>query len=102
MVYICYSMKTIHRYPLQAEDVQEIEIPGLIRPLSAGLDPKGELSIWAYRESDEKSKPVTLVVTCILTGHEAKLTKNDKFLGTVLWGSVMNKFVIHVHARTAK
>lgn len=94
-------MKTIHKYPLLTEDVQEIEIPGLIRPLYAGLDPKGELSIWAYRDLD-KDKPSTLTVTCVLTGSEAKLTKDDKFLATVLWGSVMNKFVIHVHARTAK
>ena len=79
---------TIYKYTLQLKDHQTISMPASRRILSVGLDPRGELCVWAFvdRENTE-NKNIDFYI--IGTGHDIRrelLNDTFKHLGTVTQG----------------
>ena len=60
-------MITIYKYPIQpsAEEI-ELSIPGGGPVISAGVDPMGDICVWAVANTDEKTVPVNIY--CVGTG----------------------------------
>lgn len=60
-------MITIYKYPIMpSEEKIELAIPGGGPVLSAGVDPMGQLCIWAIANTDEED--VTVPIYCVGTG----------------------------------
>ncbi len=71
----------------------EIAAPGLATVLSAGLDPQGDVCVWALVHPGHPEQRVTIGV--VGTGHEIDSPGEDwkqKFVGTFVLGG----FVGHV------
>lgn len=85
-------MKTIYKYPIQPS-VEEIvlKIPGGGPVFSAGLDAHNKMCVWAFADTEEKEKPVTIY--CIGTGWATDWIVNKgstiQFIGTVKQGVFM-------------
>ncbi len=96
-------MNKIFKYQLESEDTQTLDIKGLVKPLSVGLDSRGELCVWCLVDS-MKERSFKLEVYSVLT--EADMPEGlstdrgyfSYFLGTVMRGQVMNQFEVHVFA----
>jgi hypothetical protein len=86
-------MKTIWKYQLVLEDFQEIEMPKASRIISTGIDPMGDLCIWAevftdFSEENKESKTIAIVGT----GNPMPIDP-VLYIGTV----PMGQFVWHVY-----
>jgi hypothetical protein len=82
--------KTIWKFPLDLTDFQTVDMPRGATALSAGLDPVGQLCVWALVEPDLGMLPV--MVRIIGTGNPADGLERWHFVGSVKQGS----FVWHV------
>lgn len=90
----------IYKYPLRIVDFQSIEIEGLQRILSVGLDPSGELCIWVLIDKKAHGNKTYARVAIVGTGNpiQSDLFVEDddgpinRFLGSVTMGI----FVWHV------
>lgn len=79
-------MKTIYKYPLALIDDQEIMMPGKPTLFKVGLDPAGELCVWALVEPTHVQKPQRFFV--VGTGHSVPCAAYI-WVGTVQQGSFM-------------
>lgn len=60
-------MKTIWKYPISpSDDMIKLSIPGGGPVLSAGLDPIGQICVWAAVDTEEEEEPIN--VYCVGTG----------------------------------
>lgn len=86
----------IYKYRLEVIDEQTVNIKGLVKVLSTGLDPSGELCLWAIVDI-ENGVSCAVLVQIIGTGNpiERNLVVNS-FLGSVTQGV----FVWHVFVTT--
>lgn len=78
-------MNTIWKYELKPQRVNKLMLPAGAQVLSAGLDPQGEVCVWALVRPDlPKTQAVRIYVYG--TGHDVPLDNSDRvrFLGTVL------------------
>ncbi len=82
-------MKTIYKYPIKITDEQEIQMPGEVTVLHAGLDPQGVPCVWAMVDSDLPTGPVSILV--IGTGNPMPYVAH-----THLGSFVQGPFVWHV------
>lgn len=90
----------IYKYPVKITDTQSVEIAGLVKVLSTGLDPSGQLCIWAIVNLNALGNKTYARVVIIGTGNPTNPTMFDgdedrainRFLGTVTMGI----FVWHV------
>ena len=55
-------MQTIHKYPIEITDIQEIQMPQGAEIIHAGLDPQGNPCVWARVEAENFAAPVRIVV----------------------------------------
>ncbi len=90
----------IYKYQLKLVDFQTVKIKGLHRIISVGLDPAGELCLWAIVDANNENLTYAKALIIgtgnpfypdILADDEQGLPVN-KFLGTVTQGV----FVWHV------
>lgn len=81
-------MRTIYKYPLQPVGRQLLPLPEQARILSVGLDPSGNLALWA--EVDSENKKLSREIIIAGTGNPLP-TDLDKtrFLGSVKDGAFM-------------
>jgi hypothetical protein len=85
------STTKVFRYKIDVRNGEEdLPLPKHAHPLSVGLDPSGDLCLWALVDPAE-SIFETLAVYVVGTGHEVDLTNasGNKFLGTVLDGDLV-------------
>ena len=61
-------MFTIYKYPIELMDESTLELPAHSKPVSVGLDPQGQLCLWAVVQPDVPST-CTWGVCVIGTGH---------------------------------
>lgn len=83
-------METIHKYPLQLTDRQELFLPARNRPLSVQVQ-HGQICIWAH--VDTAAPPGGLAVAIVGTGNPMCLPAHFQYLGTVQ----LDTFVWHVY-----
>lgn len=81
-------MKTVWKYALKLNDTQEIDMPGGAEILHAGLDPSGDLHMWAKVDTNRAVETRTVHIRD--TGNE--LPPDVRHVSTVLTG----EFVWHV------
>ena len=77
--------KKILRYSLAVQGEQQIQMPSGAVVLSAGLTPRGEVSVWALGDSDDVATARTFYV--VGTGAESPLwheVERAAFVGTVV------------------
>jgi hypothetical protein len=79
-------MRTIWKYPLTPGSRCEIEMPGIPISFKAGLDPSGELCVWALVHPKEPKTKNTFFV--IPTGGDVPPEAN-LWLSTVTMGSLV-------------
>lgn len=82
-------MRAILKYHISyTAEIDEIEIPSGSKVISAGLDPQGELCIWAIvnPENELELRKFTVVGTGWTMGRELD---NWEFIGTVRQGPYM-------------
>lgn len=88
-------MRTIFKYPLELTDKQNIKLPYSARitakPIHAGLDPQGELCVWAECDKDS-GKFATVTIYIVGTGNPLP-DETSVHIGSVTQGS----FVWHVY-----
>ena len=60
-------MKTIHKFPIRIEVVQDIAIPAHSTFIHAGLDPQGQTCLWAEVETTNEKFPKRVYL--LGTGH---------------------------------
>jgi len=85
-------MKTIWKYAVITTGDTEVEMLGLYKVLSAGIDPQGQLCVWALVEPDENWRK-TVKVFVRGTGHpadgmieeEGVIFLNTVFMGPLVW-----------------
>jgi hypothetical protein len=82
--------KTIYKYPLRVTDDQHIQLPSKAVILSVGLDPVGDLCLWALVDQVAKHFDVRRVVICG-TGKPCNENRDD-YVASVVQGP----FVWHV------
>lgn len=82
-------MRTIHKYHLQLEGVQTVDMPLSAEILHVGLDPQGAPCLWAIVETEMPTDDVTIYI--VGTGHPMP-TGCSKHLGSF----VQTPFVWHV------
>lgn len=82
------TLRTIWKFPLNDSDRQTISLPLDYRIMSAGLDPDGDLCIWAAVDPDAKRIDVEI---CIV-GTGRAMPRLGDFIGTVL----CDRFVWHI------
>jgi len=82
--------RSIWKFKLRETDKQEVEMPANARVLSAGIDPSGELVVWAL--CDQNAPKVVRVVAVLGTSNPYWPDESAKFIGTVL----QSPFVWHV------
>lgn len=87
---------TIWKYPLERVDIQRITLPAPARILSAGLDPSGQLCVWAMVDSSP-NQMLCREIRIFGTGHSIDDSLLPDFVGTVLDGP----FMWHVFASIA-
>ena len=86
-------MRTIWKFKLEITDTQVVSMPDGAVVLSVGLDPFGDLCLWAVVDPSRPKKPESF--TIFGTGNPAPNTLDRRgFIGTV----VMKSFVWHVYA----
>jgi hypothetical protein len=74
-------MQTIHKFTLNATDVQVLELPRFSQPLSVQVQ-DGKPQLWALVDTDEPT--ADYAVLCYGTGQKvARLPLGYQFLGTV-------------------
>ncbi len=88
--------RTIWKYPLRITDWQRVSMQRGACILSAGVDPQGQLCIWAEVDPEASVEPRD--VRIVGTGHGIDLTGYSRFVGSVTRGM----FVWHIYmaART--
>lgn len=79
-------MKTIHKFPLAIRDEQQIDLPGKPTLFKVGLDPAGDLCVWALVEPHHAPKPQRFFV--VGTGHPVPADAYI-WIGTVNQGPFM-------------
>jgi hypothetical protein len=79
----------IWKFRLEITDSQQVKMPEGARVIHVGLDPQGELCMWAEVMVQNKQTERTIYV--VGTGHV--VSPNAKYLGSV----TMNPFVWHVY-----
>lgn len=84
-------MKTIWKFPLLYTDIQSVSMPLGAQVLSTGLDPQGQLCLWALVDPGAGSNQYRGVAV-IGTGNPAHSAQGMRFVGTV----VQAPFVWHV------
>ena len=82
-------MKTIYKYPLDI-GTSRFDAPPLFTPLYVGLDPSGQVCLWAEVENNDDPW-CQLTVTMVGTGNV--VNPEMKYVGTFIRGS----FVWHVY-----
>jgi len=85
---------TIWKFPLEVTDHQSVVMPQGAHALSVGLDPQGQLCLWALVDPELDLLPLEVVI--VGTGHRSYLIEHLRFLGSVVQGS----FVWHVFVET--
>lgn len=87
-------MFRIYKYPVDVDSaVQIIELPKNAQIISAGLDPGGEVCLWAVVD-DKEARRIEKTIYCIGTGWPIDLIVGNKtdtfnFIGTVKAGPYM-------------
>jgi hypothetical protein len=76
--------KTIWKFPLKLTDEQVLELRQDASVLSAGLDPMGQLCVWALVEPELGTLPVRARI--VGTGHPAEDLDRWRFVGSVTQG----------------
>lgn len=86
-------MRTIHKYPLELTDAQEVLMPkhALILSVQKQMD---RLCLWAEVDTRYEHRPRTIEI--IGTGNQISMVDNRVFIGTVQW----DQFVWHIYERT--
>lgn len=85
-------MITIYKYPIQpsAEEI-DLSIPGGGPVISAGVDPTGQMCVWAMVDLEQEDKPVKIY--CVGTGWPLDwiIEKSPaiEFIGTIKDGFYM-------------
>lgn len=87
------TMKTIYKYSLVTKVEQAIVMPAFATILSVGLDPQGELCLWA--SIDDLQVPEQRVILIQGTGHRYHILSNH-FIGSV----TMGLYVWHIFSET--
>lgn len=82
-------MITIHKFPLELKDVQVIPMAITIPLFKVGLDPKGQLCVWARVDTNSVIRDQTFFI--VGTGHPVP-DKAYVWVGTVTQGD----FVWHI------
>ncbi len=96
-------MKTIHKYPLKlVPGPQVVQMPASCHNLTIGLDPSGQVCVWAAHDLDpeeDETGNIPVVFRVLGTGEPYQLPEDtvDEFLGHVLDGV----FIWHVFASFA-
>lgn len=89
-------MKTIFKYRLLISDRQVVNLPRGATILSAGLDPAGELCLWAAVDTDNPKQPREILI--FGTGHLLPDIVTLRFIGTVNQGPFMwHVFEVYSH-----
>lgn len=78
-------MKTIWKYVLQLEEKQNFDMPIGAEILSCGLDPMGQISIWAMVDTEKDYIGRQIVI--VGTGNP--VPTGLKFIGSVTQGPFM-------------
>ena len=99
-------MKTIWKYKLEITDYQMISLPINAKIISTGIDPIGDLCIWAEVDSDQKNL-LGVNVAIIGTGNPFPHGVGDeyKFLGSVLyretlmWHVYVDSIIVKLYSR---
>lgn len=87
-------MRVIWKFPLApgAPSRQMVSMPVYARLLSVGLDPQGELCVWAEVDPEEKRRQ-HVFFTVLGTGHPFPPEPMGPFIGTVS----MAPLIFHVY-----
>lgn len=83
--------KTIYKYPLQVTDLQSVSLPEGWKFVHVGLDPDGELALWAW-VNPETPLSVQVIVNIFGTGNPIPPLASDEtyeHLGSVVQGPFM-------------
>lgn len=76
--------RTIFKYPLKPLDQQTVELPLMSKPLSVGLDPTGQLCLWALVDAKITGFFTAWKVWIVGTGKPVPdRVEETTFLGTV-------------------
>lgn len=81
-------MQTIYKYKLAVTDFQQIELPLGAKVLSVGLDPSGDVCLWAKVHRKETAT-YDAAIAIVGTGNDAEMSDRYKFMGTVKQGPFM-------------
>lgn len=84
---------TIFKYPIGIEDIQTVRVRANPKVIHVGMDPGGQLCIWA--EVDRDSPETSHVVHVYGTGHPLRDNRGNH-LGSVL----DDQFVWHVYSES--
>ena len=90
-------MEKIHKYRLLFQTVQKIEMPAGAEVITAGQDTQGRICVWAIA-NDEVEETEDIKILGFQDGEEFPEKEDEVFehLGTVRWGTTMNKQLVHV------
>ena len=90
-------MKTVYKYPINPSlEKIALSIPGGGPVISAGVDPSGDLCVWALADTDKEDEKV--IVFCVGTGWPLDLLDAHKirFVDTVKTGFYMWHIFVEV------
>lgn len=82
-------MRTVWKFPIQIVNEQRIKVPPVWNPVLVGVDPHGDLCIWAEVQAGEATKE--RIVNVHGTGHA--IGDNEVHLGS----AVVGQYVWHVY-----